>query len=213
MILNQQQIQELNDIYTRILKKYSTHASDAPSLPSIQNITIEQAEDRARFDATERRDKIITNYNEQAKAININASRRGLVNSSIVIAQLAKVMERRDGLLDRLEERIQKQALKLFTDAQRLSLTIARENSMQRSRSMRDFIAMSRAKFSVPFNATALIEEEVYHAYFAWLLQFGTGEAVTILRANGIFLRHMSRASRDRLEHELTFGRRGGDTV
>jgi len=69
-------------------------------------------------------------------------------------------------------------------DNQKLALSVRRDASTAKSRSLRDFIAFSRMKISIPFTAQTQIDDELFNEYLGWLLQFTGQDAYSIVLTN-----------------------------
>jgi len=186
------------------LRKYRNHATENVTLAQTPRITQEEAEVLAEFDLGTRRTRIVQDYNERVDNINQNAIARRIQTSSIVMQQLERAMERKLDALERLDDMKARLAKRILTDNHRVTLATERERAISRSRSLRDYVAVRRMRLSVPFNEQELINEELYTAYLAWLLQFPIDVALGIFNHNRIFLNNMGITLWTRMLGELS---------
>jgi hypothetical protein len=91
-------------------------------------------------------------------------------------------------------------AKKIYADNKRVE-------SASKARSLRDFVAFSNMKLRVPTNVQQLIEQEVYDAYFEWLLQFTPQDAYAYVNDNAIFYTNMGMAKFQELVSVLNIRR------
>jgi hypothetical protein len=78
-------------------------------------------------------------------------------------------------------------AKRIHTENQKLALATEKEKSASRSRALRDYLATAKQKLTISYNTQALIDEELYTAYLAWLSQFDFETAYQIFDNNIIF--------------------------
>ena len=199
LFLTKDQIRQLDDIYTSIVRKYRNQSTESAMLDSIPRITKEDAEALAEAELGARRDKILETYTHRVENINENAYNRGLLNSTIVLEQLDRAYAKKAADLERLDNMTERLVKKIMADNAKLSFSIEREKSISRSRALRDFVAVNKMKISVPYNAQALIEQDVYDAYLAWLLQYTPQDAYDYVNHNTIFLLNMGSTKRSEL--------------
>jgi len=202
-LLTDDQIRQLNDIYTGIVKKYTTFSNESVWLDSTPIMSREQAHSAAEFELGDRIDKIMQDYTDRVANINENALLRGMSNSSIVLQQLDRAFERKTWQLARHNGMVDKLAKRIFMENQRLALMVEKEKSMSKSRALRDFATVSRMRLTVPFTAQTQIDEEVYQSYLAWLLQYPADLAYDYANQNGIFLINMGMSRRTQLLNDL----------
>jgi len=186
-------------MYSAIVRKYTTYTTDAVAPLQTQGITLDEAAQLAQFETAVKRDKVLQDYIDRVAAINENAQKRRMTNSSIVLEQLDRAMVKKQDALARLDGIQEKLAKKILMDNQKLALSVEKEKSYSKSRSVRDFIAFSRMRISVPFNSQTQIDEELYNAYFGWLTQFPTEDAYNMAQTNVLFLHNMGPAQYSRL--------------
>ena len=189
--LDEEQKHQLNEIYVTIVRKYKSNATESMYLNLPPRMTVQDAEVLAEFDLASRRSIIMENYNERVENINNNATRRGMSNSTIVLQQLERALVRKQEALERLDNIKDKLAKRIFTNNQKLALSIERQKSTSISRALRDFVAVSRMKLSVPYNTQTLIDTELYDAYLAWLLKYPPETAYAYVNHNAIFYINM----------------------
>jgi len=172
ILLNDEQRRQLNDIYISIAKKYKNFSTESVVLDAPKRITFDEAKDLAELDLVAKRQKIEYDYSERVNSIIDNAIARNLMESTIVLDQLDKAHEKRMDSLDKLSNVKDKLAKKIFNDNQKLALSIEKEKATQRSKALRDMVAVKKMNLTVPFNAQTAFEDEIYNAYLAWLLQY-----------------------------------------
>ena len=192
LFINEDQRKQLNDIYSRIVKKYTVSATDTVNLSSVKTLSMPEAAQLAGDELDAARTKVLDNYVDQVAKINANAMKRGLQQSTVVISQLDKTLIKKNEALLALDVKQDKLARKIFADNQRLALSVEREKSTGKSRSLRDYIALSRMKLTVPgYNAQTLIDEELYAAYLEWLLDYTPADALNYFQSNILFYHNM----------------------
>ena len=209
--LTEEQTRELNDIYARVMKKYTSSATDSINLGGTVSVTFEEALGLAGFELQARQVKILEDYAERVNAIEANAIKRGLEQSTIVIELLDKALVRKNDALARLEDVTDKLAKKIFNDNQKLALSVEREKSISKSRSLRDYIAHSRMKLTVSVAVQAQIDEELYLTYLEWLLKFEPMIGRSYLQSNPLFLYNLGATQYTRLGTEMN--RRVGNVL
>ena len=203
VLLTTDQIRHLNEIYISIVKKYRNNATHNVLIQSPPQITSEDAERLADLELGERRIKIMHTYQDRVDNINRNAIARRIVNSSVICQLLDRAYERKNDALTRLEDMKERLKKKILSENQRATLAVEREKAVTRSRSLRDFIAVSRMRISVPYNAQTLIDEELYNAYLAWAMQFPPRLANSYVNHNELFMINMGMTMWLRLIAEL----------
>ena len=203
-ILTDEQRRQLNDIYIGIVKKYKSSATESVNLDFIPQISYEDADNLAELELGAKRDKIISDYNDLVDNINANASRRGLANSSIALKQLTNAYQKMQNALNLLDGRQEQLAKKIVSDNRKLILGFEREKAASKSRSLRDYIAVSKMKNTVVVNIQNLIDEELYSAYLEWLLQYPINIAFGYVNDNTLFLTNMGAAKWQQLLTEMT---------
>lgn len=208
--LNDDQLNQVNEIFARIVKKYSSFASDTVKLAPMKQITLQTAVEQAKQEMDIKRAQILETYTERIRQINIDAAKRGLSFSSIILSQLEKAETHKNNALEKLEDQQYKLANKIFADNQKLCLSIEREKASSKSRSIRDFVAMSKMKNTVPYSPQTLIDEELYHAYLEWLLQYKPDTASSYVQSNACFAHNMTSTNYSKLLAEVK-RRNGGN--
>ena len=204
LFLTDNQRRQLNDIYIGIVKKYKNNATESMLLDTVPNISYEEADTLAQFELDEKRAKILRDYNDSVDNINDNASRRGLANSSLVLKQLEKAYQKKQDAIAALDNKQDKLAKKIVADNQKLLLSVEKEKAASKSRSLRDFVAVSKMKNSVPVNVQTLIDDELYSAYLGWLLQYPIATAYSYFTDNTLFIVNMGYTKWQQLQTELS---------
>jgi len=203
--LTDEQTVQLNDIYVRIVKKFTSFATDSVFLMATSQITLEEAAQIAELELGAKRAKIIEDYNDRVAAIEANALKRGMMYSTFVLDQLDKAFVRKIDALARLESAEEKLAKKVFADNQKFGLAVEREKAVSKSRSLRDFVAASRMKNTVTYDAQTQIDEELYTAYLAWLLQFAPVHGLNLLEGNRLFVVNMGAGQYNKLVADMSW--------
>jgi len=205
LYLTQTQIKQLNDIYMGIVRKYTNYSTESIALSGVLPLTQSDCTAMAEDQTAGKRTKVLNDYADRVMQINTNAAKRGLSQSSVVIALLDKALTQKNDALAQLDAAVDKLAAKILSDNQKLICSIEREKSTGKSRSLRDYIAMSRLNItaSVP-TAQSLIDEDLYNAYLEWLLQFTPADALSYLQNNAVFYQNCSTANYQKLLTEIT---------
>jgi|GEM_PF-1798158 len=197
--LSLDQARQLNDIYMNIVRKYRNNATESVWLDTFPRLTLQDAQALAETEVADRRNRILDTYNARVKNIEDNATARGLMDSTIVLEQLDRAYARKaesDQRLDNIEDKLVK---KILADNSKLALQVEREKSISKSRSLRDFVTVSKMKLTVPYNAQTLIDNEVYDAYLAWCINYPPQLAWEYVNTNAVFLLNMTVAKRAEL--------------
>ena len=202
-ILSSEQLRQLNEIFIAIVNKYRNQTSTSVLMETVPRLTTKDAEDLADLELGDRRTKINQEYDERVENINRNAIARRMAHSTVVLTQLDKALERRTDALKRLDNQKEKLAKRIFTENQRIFLSAERERSIARSRSIRDMANVTRMRQTVPYNAQALIDEELYTSYLAWLMQYPPTLAHHYVNQNSVFFMNMGALPWVRLVEEI----------
>ena len=189
--LTKEHFRQLNDIYANIIRKYRSTTSESIMLDAIPRLTKHEAAAMAENEIAEKREKVIETYNDRIANINENAEKRGLADSSITLALLDKASQKKEDALNRLNGTKENLTKKIMADNIKLALSVEKEKSTMRSRSIRDYVAVAKMRLTVPYNIQANIDQELYDSYFAWLTQFEPADAYGICNFNAIFYLNM----------------------
>lgn len=188
LLLTNEQTKELNEIFAAIVKKHSSSATESIYLGTPTRISAAEAAAMAELEIGAKRIKIENDYATVVETIQENADARGLGHSTFVLLQLEKAFNKKTALLERLNDAAAKQAKRILAENQKQILMIEREKSISRSRSVRDFVAVTKLKIVQAQNVQNLIDQEVCDAYKQWLLQYDAAVAWNLMSSNALFL-------------------------
>ncbi|MCL2846365.1 MAG: hypothetical protein FWE38_01615 [Firmicutes bacterium] len=230
---------ELNVMHARIIRKHNVAGIDVVDMfqtpaPMTAAQALNAADTQLRALASARTERlwaitahrlqrvedsqarIVRRYNERVARINTDASRRGILNSTIVVDRLQTARSERDEALEKGQTAIteimerfhhdnqvaelvnndRRAALsaRLHTESIRNHLAVLREKSTQKRHALRELVNMERVRLTTPINSQRMIDQEIHDSYLVWLMRHSEQRAFNLVQWDPLFYSNMSRA-------------------
>jgi len=183
------------------------------------------AADRRRVREEAKLERIRDQYELRVAAINTDAGRRGMLNSTVVLDQLDRARDARDAAEDAVhgeiafiesrkaldmervslqhDARVSALAKRLMVESSRQALAAAREKAVQKRHNLRDFMSMQQMRLTIPVNVAQIVLQEIYDEYVAWLVRQSPARAFALVDYDPLFYWNLGMAHWLRLFDEF----------